>query len=651
MSEPSTLSHGFTLGQYRVRPRQEQIQGPEQTYHLEPKVMQVLVTLAEHAQRPVSRDQLLETVWAGTVVGDEVVSRAISLLRGYLHDERKNPRFIRTIPKTGYELIQPVFPLEPEVPQGRTLGQSGQPSLAAPEILIDPPADGSPTATAQDDAAGADSPVASQSGNRHLRLWAAGFVLLLVTAWSLLSMREGEAEFATVAVLPFKLNGDAEALSYIREGLADYLINRLSQARNLRVVAKRSSFANFDTTIDARGLGSLLGADYIIDGTLADGPSARLKATVYLVETESGTNRASAQVEWTNTDIPGLQQATLESALDALGKVFRVRFDVEVQPPEPVSQAAYRAYLEAKYQWSLRGEARIDRSIELLREAIQLEPGFAEGHLALAQALAIEPFYTSQSVDAGFAAARVYAAQASRLNPELKTDADALEGFMLKQEWRWQEALDRLEQALQADPENLMAHYWYSTLLSSLGRFEDALVHIESAQRQDPVSPFINDRLAVAYMWHGNMDAAAERYRVAARLGYVESIQPKSFFVFLKRTERYDELGDLLLRQGYNANWVEPFIDALRHPARRASATPVLEAAMARGEIPVELHFGIWTFLGDADRALAGFELDPKTPDIEYLWAKETGFLRDHPDFPALLEKLNMTDVIPQSSI
>ena len=138
MSEPSTLSHGFTLGQYHVRPRQEQIQGPEQTYHLEPKVMQVLVTLAEHAQRPVSRDQLLETVWAGTVVGDEVVSRAISLLRGYLQDERKNPRFIRTIPKTGYELIQPVFPLEPEVPQGRTLGQSGQPSLAAPEILIDP---------------------------------------------------------------------------------------------------------------------------------------------------------------------------------------------------------------------------------------------------------------------------------------------------------------------------------------------------------------------------------------------------------------------------------------------------------------------------------------------------------------------------------
>lgn len=630
MSEPSTLSHGFVLGPYRVRPRQEQIQGPEGTQHLEPKVMQVLVTLAENAQRPVSRDQLLETVWAGTVVGDEVVSRAISLLRGYLEDERKNPRFIRTIPKTGYELIHPVFPLDAEVPG----------------IL---PAGEAPKATAQHDAAESQLPIASASGKRRLGLWAVGLALVLIAAWSLLSLRETAQPSATVAVLPFKLNGDADGLPYVREGLADYLINRLSQASNLRVVAKRSSFANFDTTIDARGLGSLLGADYIIDGTLSEGPGKRLNATLYLVETESGTNRAAAQLEWTSTDIPGLQQATLELATDALSKVLPVRFDVEVQPPEPVNQAAYRAYLEAKYQWSLRGEARIGRAIELLRETVRLEPGFAEGHLALAQALAIEPFYTDQSVDAGFREARVYAAQASRLNPALKPDTDALKGFMLKQEWRWQEALDQLEQALRADPDNLMAHYWYSTLLSSLGRFEDALVHIESAQHLDPVSPFLNDRLAVAYMWQGNMEAAAERYQVATRLGYLESIQPKSFFVFLKRMARYDELGELLMRQGYDANWVEPFTDALRDPARRSYATPVLEAAMARGDIPVALRFGIWTFLGDAQRAIANFELNPKTPDIEYLWAEETAFLRDHADFPVLLDKLKLTDVIPQA--
>ena len=214
MSEPSSLSHGFVLGPYLVRPRQEQIQGPERTHHVEPKVMQVLVALAENAQRPVSRDQLLETVWAGTVVGDEVVSRAISLLRGYLQDERKNPRFIRTIPKTGYELIHPVLPLESEAP-GKL------------------PAEGTPKPAIQDAAAEAHLPNASAYGKRSLRRWAAGLALVLamIAAWSLLSTREATTAPATVAVLPFKLNGDADGLPYIREGLADYLINRLIQSR------------------------------------------------------------------------------------------------------------------------------------------------------------------------------------------------------------------------------------------------------------------------------------------------------------------------------------------------------------------------------------------------------------------------------------
>jgi len=457
------------------------------------------------------------------------------------------------------------------------------------------------------------------------------------------------SETATVAVLPFNINGDVAELSYVREGLADYLINQLSQASNLQVVAKRSSFANFDATIDARGLGSMLGADYIIDGTLEGVAGQQLTATVYLVDTDSGTNRAARQVVWAGTDIPGLQHALFDSAVASLHKVLRVRFDKQPHMPGPVNPAAYRAYLEAKYQWSLRGEARIRRAIGLLQEAIGIEPRFAEAHLALGQALAIEPLYTDRSVSAAFTAARSYAAQAEALDPIFKPDVDALEGYMLKQEWRWPEALARLERALQADPDNLMANYWYSILLSTLGRFEEALTYIEVAHRQDPVSPFLNDRLAVANVWLGNMEAAAARYELAASLGYLESVQPKSLFVFLQRTGQFDQLRQLLLRQGYGADWVVPFIEALRDPAQRDKATEVLEAAIARAEVPEHLRFGVWAFLGDAQRALASFQLDPKTPDIEYLWAPESRFLREHPDFPALLQQLNLTKMAPQA--
>ena len=104
----SNLLDGFTVGDFQVFPREEKIVGGDSSHHVEPKVMQVLVTLASNAGHTVSRDQILEEVWSDAVVGDEVLSRAISLLRGYFGDERTSPRYIRTVPRKGYELIAEV---------------------------------------------------------------------------------------------------------------------------------------------------------------------------------------------------------------------------------------------------------------------------------------------------------------------------------------------------------------------------------------------------------------------------------------------------------------------------------------------------------------------------------------------------------------
>ncbi|MDH3451356.1 MAG: winged helix-turn-helix domain-containing protein, partial [Gammaproteobacteria bacterium] len=78
---------------------------------VEPKVMDVLVALAENAGEVVSRDALIDEVWHTTFVSDEVLSRCISLLRRALKDDPRAPRFIETIPRRGYRLIPPVVEL------------------------------------------------------------------------------------------------------------------------------------------------------------------------------------------------------------------------------------------------------------------------------------------------------------------------------------------------------------------------------------------------------------------------------------------------------------------------------------------------------------------------------------------------------------
>jgi TolB-like protein len=103
------LQNGFHVGDsHRVEPSLNSVAGPAGTIRLEPKVMQVLVLLAAHAGQVVAKERLIQTVWPDAFVTDDVLTRAISELRRVFGDDAKEPRFIQTIPKSGYRLIAAV---------------------------------------------------------------------------------------------------------------------------------------------------------------------------------------------------------------------------------------------------------------------------------------------------------------------------------------------------------------------------------------------------------------------------------------------------------------------------------------------------------------------------------------------------------------
>jgi DNA-binding winged helix-turn-helix (wHTH) protein len=100
------LQNGFRIGElHHVEPSLNSVTGPAGTTRLEPKVMQVLLCLAAQAGQVVPKERLMRTVWPDTFVGDDVLTRSISELRRVFGDEVKEPRFIQTIPKSGYRLI------------------------------------------------------------------------------------------------------------------------------------------------------------------------------------------------------------------------------------------------------------------------------------------------------------------------------------------------------------------------------------------------------------------------------------------------------------------------------------------------------------------------------------------------------------------
>ena len=79
-----------------------------QEIKLEPRWMEVLVMLAEHAGETLSTERLLIEVWGSTVYGDSPVSKTISYIRKNIGDDSRKPRYVETVSKVGYRLIAEV---------------------------------------------------------------------------------------------------------------------------------------------------------------------------------------------------------------------------------------------------------------------------------------------------------------------------------------------------------------------------------------------------------------------------------------------------------------------------------------------------------------------------------------------------------------
>lgn len=79
---------------------------------IEPKVFDVLSYLITHRDRIVSKDELIEHVWAGRIVSDAAVTSRINLVRQAVGDSGRDQRVIQTVPKRGFRFVAQVDPEE-----------------------------------------------------------------------------------------------------------------------------------------------------------------------------------------------------------------------------------------------------------------------------------------------------------------------------------------------------------------------------------------------------------------------------------------------------------------------------------------------------------------------------------------------------------
>lgn len=159
MSRPSGFPAPFRLGPWLVQADLNRITGPGGAHQIEPRVMRVLLALAERPGGVVTRQELLDGVWADAIVGEEILTRAVSELRRVFSDDARRPAYIETIRQHGYRLIVPVVPAEPEsLAAGEATDPAPSPAPAVQTVPAEPTVVAEPVASPPVEAPAAAAP-------------------------------------------------------------------------------------------------------------------------------------------------------------------------------------------------------------------------------------------------------------------------------------------------------------------------------------------------------------------------------------------------------------------------------------------------------------------------------------------------------------
>ncbi|MCB1056680.1 MAG: methyltransferase domain-containing protein [Acidobacteria bacterium] len=342
---------------------------------------------------------------------------------------------------------------------------------------------------------------------------------------------------ASIAVLPFldlSREGDQD---YLCRGLAEELIHRFSGVPGLRVASRTSSFQFQGQTEDAREIGRRLNVESILEGSVRkDGD--RLRVTVQLVQSADGYQLWSERYDHEMRDVFAVQDEIARRVVEAVQGAWLETAEHVRDPSRQPSLDAYDLYLKARVEWDRRTEESLRRSIELCEGALELQPGFARAHAALADAYLLLGVYGAAAPDDVLPIARTAAEKALELEPNLAQCHATLGCLEALYEWDQAASARRFQRALELDPQCAPAHQWYAmNHLVPTGKFSAAGRHLRIALELDPINPAINVSLGLGFFYARRFAEAETELRRAVDVD--EAFSPAYFF--LGRT--LDQLG------------------------------------------------------------------------------------------------------------
>ena len=195
-----------------------------------------------------------------------------------------------------------------------------------------------------------------------------------------------------MAVLPFVDMSPAKDQEYFCDGMAEELINALTQIPALRIVSRTSSFQFKDKVDDVRSIGQRLGVRTLLEGSVRTA-GERMRIGARLTNVADGYQIWSSQYDREMKDIFAVQDEIAGAILAALRVTLIKADDKPIVRRQAGAPEAYKLYLKGRHEWNKRTEQGLMKSIEFFTRAIDEEPGYARAHAGLADAYVLLGIY------------------------------------------------------------------------------------------------------------------------------------------------------------------------------------------------------------------------------------------------------------------
>ena len=304
----------------------------------------------------------------------------------------------------------------------------------------------------------------------------------------------------SLAVLPFVNIALDPDLDYLGDGIAEALINQLSQLPQLRVVSRNSTFRYKGRESETTVIGHELNAEAVLVGRIVKHREL-LSISVELVDARDDSHIWGAQYIRKPMDLLALQQTIAREITDKLRVNLAGKDQTRLARRYTDSPDAYQLYLRGRYYFNKLNVEGVQKGIEYHKQAIERDSQFALAYAALADCYNYfaQPAYAKQAVN-----------KALELDETLG-EAHATRGFFkFIYDWDFAGAEEDFKRAVELNPNYAEAHHWSAIYFGNMGRHELAAAEARKAVELDPLSLLMNLTLGLTAYLARDHDRAIE---------------------------------------------------------------------------------------------------------------------------------------------